>query len=168
MGTAFKTPIGTSHFNLLCGKSCHFPVELEYKALWAVKLLNFDIKTVHEKRLLQLHELEEIKLDAYESSRIYKERTNTLHDQKIMKRDFKEGEAMKLLFNSRLKLFPGKLKSRWSGRFKILDVRSNGAVVLEGKDGNGFVVNGQRLKDYLVNAIKEGAISFPLDDPQTH
>ncbi|XP_024007312.1 uncharacterized protein LOC112083515 [Eutrema salsugineum] len=79
--TAFKTPIRTSPFNLLYGKSCHLPVELEYKGLWAFKLLNFDIKTAKEKRLLQLHELEEIRLNASESSKIYKERTKTLHDQ---------------------------------------------------------------------------------------
>ncbi|XP_024015955.1 uncharacterized protein LOC112089205 [Eutrema salsugineum] len=74
--------------------SCHLLVELGYKAMWAVKLLNFDIKTAQEKRLLQLHELEEIRLDAYESSRIYKERTKTFHYQKIMKRDFKEGDQV--------------------------------------------------------------------------
>ncbi|XP_024015904.1 uncharacterized protein LOC112089158 [Eutrema salsugineum] len=116
---SFKTPIGTSPFNLLYGKNCHLPVELEYKALWAVKLLNFDIKTAQEKRLLQLHELEEISLDAYENARIYKERTKTLYDEKILKREFKEGDLV-LLFSSRLKLFPGKLRSRWLGPFKVL------------------------------------------------
>ncbi|XP_024010734.1 uncharacterized protein LOC112086186 [Eutrema salsugineum] len=160
---AFKTPIGTSPFNLLIGKSFHLPVELEYKALWAFKLLNFDIKTAQEKRLFQLHELDEIRLDAYESSRIYKERTKSLHDQKILKRDFKEGDLV-LLFNSRLKLLPGKLRSRWSSTFKIMQVRSYGAIELKGKNGKGFVVNGQRLKPYLVNKIKEGASSVPLDD----
>ncbi|XP_024013164.1 uncharacterized protein LOC112087479, partial [Eutrema salsugineum] len=126
--TAYKTPIGTSPFNLLYGKSCHLPVELEYKALWAVKLLNFDIKTAQEKRVLQLHELEEIRLDAFESSKIYKERTKALHDKKIHKREFKKGDQV-LLFNSKLKLFPGKLRSRWSGPFEILEVRPYGAVV---------------------------------------
>lgn len=73
--TAFKTPLGTTPFNLVYGKSCHLPVELEYKALWAIKLLNFDIKYAKEKRTIQLHELDEIRLDAFESSRIYKEKT---------------------------------------------------------------------------------------------
>ncbi|XP_024010475.1 uncharacterized protein LOC112085489 [Eutrema salsugineum] len=115
--TAYKTPIGTSPLNLLYGKSCHLPVELEYKALLAVKMLNFDIKTVQDKR----------------------EKTKILHDQKILKREFKVGDLV-LLFNSRLKFFPGKLRSRWSGPFRVLEVRSYGALVLEGKDGKGFVV----------------------------
>ena len=103
--TAFKTPIGTTLFNLLYGKSCHLPVELEYKAMWAVKLLNFDIKTAEEKRLIQLNDLDELRLEAYESSKIYKERTKSFHDKKITSKDFKVGDQV-LLFNSRLKLFP--------------------------------------------------------------
>ncbi|CAA7034102.1 unnamed protein product [Microthlaspi erraticum] len=51
IGTAYKTPIGRSPFNLLYGKDCHLPVEVEYKALWAVKMLNFDIKAAQERRL---------------------------------------------------------------------------------------------------------------------
>ena len=103
--TAFKNPIGTTPFNLLYGKSCHLPVELEYKAMWAVKLLNFDIKTAEEKRLIQLNDLDELRLEAYESSKIYKERTKSFHDKKITSKDFKVGDQV-LLFNSRLKLFP--------------------------------------------------------------
>ena len=62
--TAYKTPIGRTPFQLLYGKSCHLPVEIEYKALWATKLLNFDINSSQEKRRITLHELEEIRLDA--------------------------------------------------------------------------------------------------------
>jgi len=83
--TAYKTPLGTTPFNLVYGKACHLPVELEYKALWAVKLLNFDIKSAKEKRLLQLHELDEIRMDAFENSRIYKEKTKAFHDKNILK-----------------------------------------------------------------------------------
>ncbi|KAG7585657.1 Ribonuclease H-like superfamily [Arabidopsis thaliana x Arabidopsis arenosa] len=149
--TAFKTPIGTTPFNLLYGKSCHLPVELEYKAMWAVKLLNFDIKTAEEKRLIQLNDLNEIRLEAYESSKIYKERTKLFHDKKIVTKDFQVGDQV-LLFNSRLKLFPGKLKSRWSGPFCVTEVRPYGAVTLAGKSGD-FTVNGQRLKKYLADQI---------------
>ncbi|KAL0886170.1 hypothetical protein Bca101_010153 [Brassica carinata] len=161
--TAFKTPLGTTPFNLVHGKSCHLPVELEYKALWAVKLLNFDIKGAKEKRLLQLNELDEIRMDAFENSRIYKEKTKAFHDRHILKREFKAGDQV-LLYNSRLKLFPGKLKSRWSGPFVIKEVRPYGAIVLWDKQGNDFTVNGQRLKEYMATVPKEDGTSTPLSD----
>ncbi|CAA7014514.1 unnamed protein product [Microthlaspi erraticum] len=139
--TAYKTPIGRTPFSLLYGKSCHLPVEIEYRALWAIKLLNFDIRSAQEKRGFDLHELEEIRLDAYESSKIYKERTKAFHDKKIVPKVFKVGEYA-LLFNSRAKLFPGKLKSKWSGPFEIKDVLPYGAVTLlndNGDDGENVV-----------------------------
>ncbi|KAG7585655.1 Ribonuclease H-like superfamily [Arabidopsis thaliana x Arabidopsis arenosa] len=155
--TAYKTPIGRTPFQMLYGKSCHLPVEVEYKAIWATKLLNLDIKEAQEKRSVDLHELEEIRLEAYESSKVYKERTKAFHDKKISPKDFKAGDQV-LLFNSRLKLFPGKLKSRWSGPFTIKEVLPFGTVSLFAKDGSEFRVNGQRVKKYLADSIiPEGA-----------
>ena len=60
-----------------------------------------------------MNELEELSNEAYDNARIYKDKTNKWHDQKVLRREFKEGEQV-LLYNSRLKLFPGKLNSRWS------------------------------------------------------
>ncbi|KAG7599431.1 Reverse transcriptase domain [Arabidopsis suecica] len=161
--TAYKTPIGRTPFQMLYGKSCHLPVEVEYKAIWATKLLNLDIKEAQEKRSVDLHELEEIRLEAYESSKVYKERTKAFHDKKISPKDFKAGDQV-LLFNSRLKLFPGKLKSRWSGPFTIKEVLPFGAVSLFAKDGSEFRVNGQRVKKYLADSIiPEGATVLTMN-----
>ena len=129
-----------------------------------MKLLNFDIKSAKEKRLFQLHELDEIRMDAFENSRIYKEKTKAFHDKHILKREFKAGDQV-LLYNSRLKLFPGKFKSRWSGPFEVKEVKPYGAIVLWDKQGNDFTVNGQRVKQYMATTPKENGTSTPLSDP---
>nr|GFA89156.1 reverse transcriptase domain-containing protein [Tanacetum cinerariifolium] len=87
---AFNTPIGCTPYKLIAG----------------------------DRRKLQLNELSELRDQAYENSVIYKERTKKLHDSKIKNCIFNVDDQV-LLFNSRLKIFSGKQKTRWSGPFTI-------------------------------------------------
>nr|GFB52040.1 reverse transcriptase domain-containing protein [Tanacetum cinerariifolium] len=86
-------------------------------------------------------------VEAYENSLIYKEWTKKLHDDKIKNRIFNVGDQV-LLFNSRLKIFSGKLKSRWSGPFTIFEIYPYGTAKLIHPDGYNFKVNCHRLKHY--------------------
>ncbi|GKC39091.1 reverse transcriptase domain-containing protein [Tanacetum coccineum] len=92
-------------------------------SLWAFRILglkhaNFDMKIAGDHRKLQLNELNELRDQAYENSLIYKEKKKKLHNSKIKDRIFNVGDRV-LLFNSLLKIFSGKLKTRWLGPFTI-------------------------------------------------
>ncbi|GJT06193.1 reverse transcriptase domain-containing protein [Tanacetum coccineum] len=148
--TAYKTPIGfvlTLPLSVY-DKACNLPIELEHKAYWALKQANFDLSTAGDHRKIQLNELNELRDHCYENSLIYKEKTKRIHDSKIKNRVFNVGDRV-LLFNSRLKIFSGKLKSRWSGPFTITQVFPYGTVELSQANGPNFKVNGHRVKHYF-------------------
>jgi hypothetical protein len=102
--TAYKTPLGMSPYQLVYGKTYHLPVELEFKAHWAIRQWNIDFEPVGVKREMQLFELDEWCERAYHNSKIYKERTKRWHDKRIKKKEFAPRDKV-LLFNSRVKLF---------------------------------------------------------------
>nr|GEU39771.1 reverse transcriptase domain-containing protein [Tanacetum cinerariifolium] len=164
--TAYKTPIGCTPYKLVYRKACHLPIELEHKAYWALKQANFDMKTAGDHKKVQINELNELHDQAYENYLIYKEKTKRLHDSKIEDRVFNIGNRV-LLFNSRLKIFFGKLKSRWSGPFTISHVYPYGTVELSQPDVPNFKVNGHIVKHYFGEDVPKLVVldlqTFPMD-----
>ncbi|GJY14991.1 reverse transcriptase domain-containing protein [Tanacetum coccineum] len=122
----FKTPIGCTPYKLVYRKTCHLPIGLEHKAYWALKHANLDLKPHGDAGRM----------------------TKKLHDSKIKNRIFNVGDRV-LLFNSRLKIFFGKFKTRWSGPFTITKVFPYGTIELSQPDGPNFKVNGHRVKHYF-------------------
>nr|XP_009605430.1 uncharacterized protein LOC104099983 [Nicotiana tomentosiformis] len=113
---AFKTPIGMSPYKLVFGK--------------ALSQLNIDMEVASTNEVTELHELDKFRYYAFERALLYKERMKMIHDKNVVEQNFKPGD-MVLLYNSRLKLFPGKLKSRWSGPFCMHTVHPTEAVAIE-------------------------------------
>ena len=87
-----------SPYRIVYGKACHLPVKLEHKVYWAARMLNMNLEMVGKKRMLQWNELDELRQNAYDSSRIYKEKTKAWHNKNLMHNELKPGQQV-LLFN---------------------------------------------------------------------
>ena len=130
--------------------------------MWAIKQLHFDLKKAGDLRKLQIFEQEETRNDAH--ARISKHRTKFFHGKFINRKNFVSGQKV-LLYNSRLHLFPGKLKTRWSGPYVVQTIFPHGAIeVSDPKSGNTFKVNGQRLKPFFITESEHNVFELGFCD----
>nr|XP_008358414.1 uncharacterized protein LOC103422156 [Malus domestica] len=150
--TAYKTPIGMSPFRLVYGKPYRLPVELEHKTYWAIKAYNMDMSVAGQQRKFQLNELDEIRNDAYESSRIYKEKSKAFHDKMISRKSFIIGQKFFYLILA----------------FGYFQVASFSMVEIQSaKTGNVFKVNGHRLKPYYESFAEHDVEVVALQEPSS-
>nr|GEW37546.1 reverse transcriptase domain-containing protein [Tanacetum cinerariifolium] len=127
---------------------CHLPFEIEHRAYWALRSCNPDLKVVGEKRFLQLHKLDELRLEAYENSKLYKARTKSCHDKKLrVRKEFKTEDKV-LLYNYKYKFKAPKLRSKWYGPVIVKHGYPSGYVKLYDKHGGSFIVNGHCVNNY--------------------
>nr|XP_016490770.1 PREDICTED: uncharacterized protein LOC107810495 [Nicotiana tabacum] len=133
----------------------------------ALPQVNLDIEVAGTSRVTELHELDEFCYHAFESIILYKERMKMMHDKNILEWSFKPVD-MVMLYNSRLRLFPGKLKSIWSGPFCVVEIYPTGAVeIAVENDSHTFRVNGHRLKHYLgMDDAKVVSVTHLLEPPR--
>ena len=141
--------MGMSPYKMVYGKASHLPLELEHKAYWAIKELNYDFKLAGENTLFDISSLDELRTQAYENAKLFKEKVKRWHDKRIQKCEFKVGEYV-FLYNSRFRFFARKVLSKCEDPYVIEEVYRSGAIKINNAEGtNPKVVNGQQIKHHI-------------------
>ncbi|XP_022040834.1 uncharacterized protein LOC110943390 [Helianthus annuus] len=129
-------------------------MELAHRAHWAIKTVNADYDEAGKLRKLQLSEIEEIRDEAYECASAYKDKLKKVHDAKLRKKTFEVGQKV-WLYNSQLKMFAGKLKSKWMGPYVIRRVGQFGDVDIQDEQ----TLKQQTIGHYGKTLLNYGEIS---------
>ncbi|RDX90233.1 hypothetical protein CR513_27922, partial [Mucuna pruriens] len=131
-------------------------------------MCNMAYDQADKERKLQLQELEELCLEAYENSWIYKKKVKQFHDNRILRKEFRVGQKV-LLFHSRLKLIVGKLRSRWDGPFVITNVFTYATLELRHEANNrNFKVNGHQINPFHEGPTPMVGNSLQAQKPKNH
>ncbi|GJU83004.1 reverse transcriptase domain-containing protein [Tanacetum coccineum] len=158
--TTHKTLIETTPYWLLYVKTCHLPFKIEHCTCWALRSCNPDLKVEHP-------ELDELRLQAYENSKLYKTRTKAYHNKKLrILKEFKDGDKV-LLFNLKYKFKAPKLRSKWYAPFIVKHGFPSGYVELYDNHRGSLIVNGHCIKLYhdeeQLNELSSDEILFVCD-----
>ncbi|GJW32058.1 reverse transcriptase domain-containing protein [Tanacetum coccineum] len=115
-------------------------VAIDYVSKWA------EAKALPTNDARVLHELDELRLQAYDNSKLYKSRTKAYHDKRLrVRKEFKARDKV-LLYNSEYKFKSPKLRPKWCGPFIVKHDYASGYVELYDKHEGSFIVNGHRVK----------------------
>jgi hypothetical protein len=154
--TTWRNTTGHTPYELVYGKQVLLPIEFQIKTFRTTSKLGMDLSDAQQQRITQLNELDEIRQDDIQHTTIIQQQRMKWHDKFIRKKKFKPGDWA-LLFDSKFKIFKGKLSTHWLGPYEIETIFYNGSVKIKTIDEEGisFLVNGHRLRLYQKPLNKE-------------